>query len=69
MSDFTDNLPRAEEILKGFSDRVGGWDYEKGSSENENMLNLLNILVGQVERDAARINRLLLKLGQAAERL
>ena len=55
--------------LLTFAESIGGWDYEDDESATMNMMRMTATLIKAVQDRDARINRLLLKLGQAAEKL
>ena len=55
-------------MLKEYEGEITGWQYMGRSSLSANARSLIDVLIGQIKSDAARIQNLQLKLGQLVER-
>lgn len=57
------------DALEAAAETINGWDCDRSTTFAENVKAMAGVLVAAIKERDARINRLLLKLGQAVEKL
>ncbi|GAG37313.1 unnamed protein product, partial [marine sediment metagenome] len=62
-------IDEAKEAIKSASEKIVGWSFNENEYLSTSIEEMTGLLFKVIEERDARINRLLFKLGQAAEKL